>query len=681
MFFYKINKDKLIRFLILIFFALFVYGCIAKTDKYDVLSVWLPDNYKYNYLSFDESIHNNTDIDDNKHPFSLGESLSEWWRILNSSELNDIIDRGLANNSDMRIATLRIAQTQERLFVSKSGKLPEISLPARIEAKSPEFGLGTVPSNGKTNSVTTYEISLRSDWRPDIWGEQASLEDSALFQLWRSTFQRDEVQRNLVTSIVSNYLEYLSLNDRIRVARETETVLNEMLESLLKRLDLGDSTITEIEQQKTAVFSVSATIPVLEQQRLNIINRLSNLVGSVPGNLILLDNGVDSIVFPSVFPGIPSSFLLHRPDIKMVEAKLLSASADIDVARTRILPPIDLTAQLGYGSKHLSEIIQPQSLMWSAIANISATIFDNGKRSGEIKFAKNVQEEMVETYIRVIYDALREVEDAMNVIKFTRDRLEEQRIATDASRLAWDYSRDSYLAGAVDYFIVLDSQRTYHKNLDEWYKVIMERNRGLVSLFSSLGGGVPRGVAIPGEGMRPCPLTSKIDLTLTKDMQYGAVITDRVEKKEERNGVRHVQQDPYLSGQTLFTDQNMSSSLQDWEIAQPNRELVVPIIWTNKKFHQNEWLIEILGVYEHNSVDPAWRDLCTRFPKQTEKLFLVRHRQGLVEGRNEERASWYRLFLSKFSSFDEAEELCSLLRNNQIRCQPVLSSESDILRH
>lgn len=644
---------------------LLLAGCIAKRERYDVPLLSMPERYANAPLVGEaNTFMRDSASSQQTRSLALSRVLAKWWRLLNNPELDGLMDRVLANNLDLRIAALRIAQTEARLKVTAAPQLPEISVPAQAKFEAPEDGVGTIGPGGKVRSRSTYQISLRGDWRPDIWGEYASMVESAEFQLLRATFQRDDVQRTVVANVAAAYLEYLSLNDRLRVARETDKVLSEMLISVADRLEGGDATITEMEQQKAAVYAVRATIPVLEQQREVVTNRMAILAGTVPGDLKLSENGLDTVTFPTVIPGVPSSFLLHRPDVRVVEARLLAADADIDVARARVLPPLDLTAQIGYGSRYFSQVFQPYSLAWNFIANLSATIFDNGKRAGEVDFARAVHEEMVETYVRVIHDALREIEDALSAIRLMGNRLEAQQIATDSSRRAWYFSQESYVAGAEDYLVVLDTERTYHRNLDDWYTVRMERYRGLINLFSALGGGVPReGGAMPGDGDRPTPLRAEFDVSLTADLDY--------------HGVQKAGAKPGLpSSSQGGTERLLARNVELLHSTTPaSLERVAGVEWSAEGLDDKEeyWLVEMAGLYDRPAVNAAWRDLRTRFPALTENRTVFPRQQGRVEGTREERASWYRLFIAKFPEQAQAEEFCATLRSGQLRCQAISS--------
>lgn len=606
-------------------------GCAAKRPAYDVPPIPVPKQFKQATSMAAVIEPGGGSRESEAKAEALAESqLVEWWRSLANPELNALVDRAIANNTDLRIATLRIVQANARAEQALADELPVLTAPYQAKNEAPRGGIGSVREGGTVKSSHTYQLSLRADWRADLWGERRSLAESAEMQLWRATYQRDDTRRTLIANVVSLYVEYLSLNDRIRVARETETVLRGMLDSVRGRMEIGDATITDMEQQRAAVYSVQATIPGLELQRENAANSLAQLLGVTPTSLALSARGLDSVNFPRALPGVPSNLLLRRPDVRVVESRLLAADADIDVARTRLLPPLDLTAQVGYGSLVFSRLIQGHNIFWNAIANLSATIFDNGKRSREVDFARAFHEELVETYVRVLYTAIRETEDAISAIQHNGKRLDAQRSATDAARHAWELSMESYAAGAIDYLTLLDTQRTYHRNLDEFHRVNMERHKGLVALFGALGGGVPKGGVLPGDGRRPvAEADAKADAALAPD-QVG-----------EKTDIQ--QYDPHPAGDEEY------------------------------------WLAEVVGLQDRSGIAHVWRDLNKRFPDLMAGRMLQPRAQGYVANEQQIRTAWYRVFVASFPSSAAAETFCGQLMEQLQRCRPV-SSRSDAFR-
>lgn len=423
--------------------------------------------------------------------------------MLRNPELDRLVERALAGNQELRAAEQRWLQAQARAAQAGADRVPLVtgSVQRRRESAAGEVG-GSV-TGGHTPARDIGQVGLRADFRLDIWGERQAMFESADLQQWRARFLRDEVRRNVVANVVSAYLDYLSFEDRLRVATETDAAVSDMLSAIEVRLEKGDATLVEMEQQRAAVYAVKATIPTLELQRDEALNSLAVQLGVAPGEVQLSGKGLASLSFPSVLPGMPSALLLRRPDIRVVEARLLAAEADVDTARTRLLPPLDLSAQAGYGSQYMSRLFEPSTLFWNVLASLSVTLFDNGKRDNEVVYSKAVRQEMLETYARTIFSAMREVDDALNGIRLGGKRLAAQRQAADASRRAWDYSRESYRAGAIDHLLLLDTERNYHRNLDEQHVIDRARYRALVNLFSALGGGVTSAETLPGKGRRP----------------------------------------------------------------------------------------------------------------------------------------------------------------------------------
>lgn len=609
-------------------------GCATKRGHYDVPSVPVPARFKQ-AAAVRAELEPKPPIEGEATPVQtkseplVGTLLAEWWRILANQELDALVDRVIANNSDLRIASLRIVQAKARADQAVSDQWPTLGAQYQAKGEGPKNGIGTVPPSGKTDTLHTYQLGLRSDWRVDLWGERSALAESSRMQLLRATYQRDDTRRQLIASAVAFYVEYLSLNDRIRVARDTEVVLRSLLDSISKRVELGDATVIDLEQQRTSVYAVQATIPALELQREAIANALAQLLGVTPSSLALSDRSLDSLTFPDILPGVPAGLVLRRPDVRVVETRLLAADADIEVARARLLPQLDLTAQLGYGSFILSQLLQPHTVFWNLISSMSASIFDHGKRSNEVVFSEALREELVETYVNVIYAAVRETEDAIATIQMNGKRLEAQKAATDAARRAWEFSMESYDAGIGGNMTLIDTERTYHRTLDEYLRIRMERMRGVASLFSALGGGIPQADSAPPSAQP----------TLAQDDKDGL-------DNESRKTLEQ------LPGEFAPLDADQG---------------------------KDYWLVELAGLPDRHGIVHVWRDLRQRFPKLMQGRSMLQRLQGRVALDYRERASWYRLYVVRFDVAEDAHSFCGQLTKELQRCRVVSSLDQDFI--
>jgi multidrug efflux system outer membrane protein len=406
-----------------------------------------------------------------------------WWRQYGSDELNSLVERALSSNPDLKIAALRINQARIRADQAKAGKLPTLTAPMRT---------GFSNAGGVSDAQQSSQIALTGSWKWDVWGEQRGVIESADFQVWRTIHERENVQRLTLAGLVSSYIAYLAANDAIELAGQQDAIGRALLQTIERRAALGDATAEELEQQRAAIHQQAAALASLHRQREAVAIQIARLLGTVPGRLSLSNKGLDELRQPRVQAGLPSSLLLRRPDIRMMEARMRAADADIDVARARLLPPIELSAQAGFSGLTLAQLLQPQSLVLNTLASLAVTIFDGGRRAGNEAFARSYHEEMVETYGQTVLQAIREVEAALSSLQLAQDQLDAQKLAARSALNRFRIANEAFAAGAIELTALLDIKRAYQRSLDDLQRLKGDVLGAFVSLSMALGDGAER---------------------------------------------------------------------------------------------------------------------------------------------------------------------------------------------
>lgn len=623
--------------------ALTVSGCMMVRDSYDVPTVDLPSQFYNapNVLDGERlAAGHATDTQSKGYRIPLPQALPTWWQLFENPELNQLVDRALTRNPDLRVASLRVSQAEARYEQAFAAQIPTVTTPIRGQASAPKDGTGSVLPGRDVTSERTFSASIQVNQRLDIWGERKAASDAAKYRVWQALLTRDDTQKTTVSTLVGTYIDYLSFNDRLRIADQTQKTLTEMLRTVQDRMDRGDATVLDVNQQLAAVRAVQATIPALRLQAAQAAHRIAQLCGTTPSQLHLSDRGLDSIHLPMVLPGVPSSLLLRRSDVRAAEANLLAADADIDLARARILPSMDLSAEIGKASNYMVTWFQPESLLWSLVSSISATIFDSGARQQAVEQNKARYEELTETYISTLYTAARESEDALARLSFGAERQQLQQAATDAALEAVLQSRDSYRYGATAYQTLLDTERTLHTTQDQLYQVIRDRYRGAVDVFDALGGGVEIADRLPGQGKRPDD-----DL---KDKDSGQVV---------------LEQAPALPAPAPET-------LQTGDAAPLGADLTAPAA---PQAAAGPWRVILPAIYSQSGLTVAWRDLQNQFANSLQGLALYPTplqdgATALGDGSAALSRQWYRLSIGPFTDKETAQDLCKTLSKGGNRC-------------
>lgn len=407
-----------------------------------------------------------------------------WWRRYGSDELDRLVARALADNPELKIAALRTEQARIRADQAKGGSLPTLTLPMRT---------GATNAGGVADAQQSSQVALQGNWRLDVWGEQRGLIESAQLQIWRAIHERENIQRLVIARLVSAYIAYLGANDAIDIARQHEALARSILATIERRLSLGDATADEREQQRSALYLQQAAMPGLLRQRETLAIGIAGLLGTTPERLTLSDRGLDELLVPDIRAGLPAALLLRRPDIRMMEARLRAANADIAVARARMLPPVDLGAQAGLSGLTLAQMFQPQSFLINTLASLVVTIFDGGRRAGNQALAQSAYEEMTTVYGQTVLEAVREVEVALASVRAAGQQSAAQRQITRSALERFRIVSDAYGAGAVELTSLMDARRNYQRSLDELQRAKAERLAAFAVLAVALGEGAPMG--------------------------------------------------------------------------------------------------------------------------------------------------------------------------------------------
>lgn len=420
---------------------------------------------------------------------ALRHALTEWWRNFQNSELMALVEEAHAENHDLKIAVARIVQAQALAGVDSAALLPLVQLPVKVEREAPEGGY-TSPTSSFPDGWNLAELGLFVSYEVDLWGKNRSTAQAALATAQASVFDREVVMVTMTSDVVTTYLDYLQMQDRLRVAHENVRNMQRVLQIVQRRKAVGEGNELEIAQQRNALAQAEATIPPLAQRAEENRNKLAVLIGRPPQELRLKGKSLDELKIPSAMPGLPSDLLLRRPDIRKAEADLLSANANIGVARAKLLPSFSLTGQIGLGSRDLSAWLSPASAFYTVAANLAATIFDNGATANEIAYQQARWNELSAVYARSVLNALRDVENSLSNQRLSLEYEKASDEAVKLARQAHKLSQSAYEIGMTDYLRVLETERTLYRSEDQRVQARYSRLLAAMTLYKALGGGV-----------------------------------------------------------------------------------------------------------------------------------------------------------------------------------------------
>ena len=412
---------------------------------------------------------------------------ADWWQGFGSDKLNELIAEAQSSNDDLAAAIARVQEADAQARIAGAALLPSVDLGADATRQRAQVtGIGPATFN-------SFNPELTASYELDFWGKNRAARAAARATAIASHFDKETVALTVVSSVATSYLQALEFRDRLEVARQNLANGRKILHGLQLEQTAGIATGLDVAQQETAVALLDAAIPPLQQQFRQIVNALAVLIGKTPETVDIDSGTLNSLTSPQVAEGLPSQLLSRRPDVAESEEQLISANADITVARAALFPSIELTAGGGFASSALSTLFDPASRIWSVSAGLTQPIFHGGALRGQVAFSNARYAELLSAYHKTVISAFSNVESALIAAQQTQEQQARQQKAVDTARRAFQYAQTQMSAGTVNILTVLNTENALFSAQDELVQIQYLHLQSLVDLFTALGGGWQRG--------------------------------------------------------------------------------------------------------------------------------------------------------------------------------------------
>jgi NodT family efflux transporter outer membrane factor (OMF) lipoprotein len=424
---------------------------------------------------------------------------ADWWHGFGSEKLDELIAEAQRSNDDLAVAIARVQEADAQARIAGAPLLPSLDFTAdATRQRGPISGAGAGAGAGAgvgagRATFNTFNPALAASYELDFWGKNRALRASARATAIASHYDKETVALTVVSSVATSYFQALEFRDRLDVARQNLVNGQKVLRGLQLQQTAGIATALDVAQQETTVALLDAAIPPLQEQFRQIVNALAVLIGKTPESIDVDTGTLISLKSPLVAPGLPSQLLSRRPDVAESEQQLISANADITVARAALFPSIQLTAGGGYESSALSSLINPASSIWALSAGLTQPIFHGGALRGQVVFSNAHYAELLSTYHKTVISAFSNVENALVAARQTKEQQIRQQKAVDTARRAFQYAQTQMSAGTVNILNVLNTENALFSAQDELVQVQYLHLQSLVDLFTALGGGWQQG--------------------------------------------------------------------------------------------------------------------------------------------------------------------------------------------
>lgn len=418
---------------------------------------------------------------------SLNPDLRQWWQVFGDPVLDRLIAEADTNNSDLKIAGLRVMEARAQLGIAQSGRYPQLQ---QASADSLYFNRRQSGGNNPQDShFWQHSAGFDIGWELDFWGRFSRAIESADASYFAAQANYEDVLVLLRAQLADTYFSLRTTEARLRVARENAKQQKRNFEITEKLFNSGQQAELDLQQARTQYLGTLSTIPSFEDQLLRTRNALAVLIGQPPGALPqLIDNeGLIPLVDRAVLQDVPANLLLRRPDVRAAELNVAAQSALIGVAESDFYPSLTLLGSIVWSADTLNgtsrslDLIGGPSLRWN--------LFDHGQISNNVRVQDARLQQLIEAYRDKVRQAAREADDAANGLIKSLERESILREAEVAAKRSLVLASAQYREGYSDFQRVLDAQRALLEQQDNYLVSRSNAVSNVIALYKALGGG------------------------------------------------------------------------------------------------------------------------------------------------------------------------------------------------
>lgn len=407
-----------------------------------------------------------------------------WASIFPDPDLQALIRTALAQNYDLQVAAARILQAQSQVTIAGSLALPSVD--GSVDAPYNTYTGSERPS---PDSIFEPRAGFGVAWELDFWGRFRRGTEAAQADLLSAEEARYAVMATLVAQVGQAYLSLRGLDLTLEISKRTVASREQSLDLVNARLEGGVAGILEVRQAETLLYTATKAIPEVERQIEQTENFINILLGEGPGPIKRGLPFEQQIAAPALPPGLPTELLTRRPDIRQAEQQLVSANAQIGVAKALLYPQVTLSGFAGGGSSTISGTSIGPYGVFSLLPAITLPIFNAGRLQANVEFNEARAQEAALLYQQTLRQAFREVSDALVDIRKRQEFRQQQELLVGALSDASQVAKLRYEGGVSSYLEVLDTERQYFEAEIQLVQAKRDESSSVIQLYKALGGG------------------------------------------------------------------------------------------------------------------------------------------------------------------------------------------------
>jgi NodT family efflux transporter outer membrane factor (OMF) lipoprotein len=411
----------------------------------------------------------------------------KWWEIFNDPALNSLEEQVGVSNQNLLAAEAQYRVAKAAVRVARSALSPTVTSSPSVTGSeaSNRVGSSRTPATGP---IGTYNLPVDATYTADIWGSLHRAVSSSADLAQAANAQLENARLLYQTELAADYFQLHGLDGDAKLLDETVNSYKEYLTLTRNRFEGGIASDSDVAQAETQLYTTQAQLTDLGVARAQFEHAIAILIGKAPAELTIPPVSLTSAP-PAIPVGVPSALLERRPDIAQNERQVAAANEQIGIAKAAFYPTLTLAASVGLQSTSFINWLTFPSRFWSIGPQLAQTLFDAGKRRGQLASAEAQYDATAANYRQTVLTAFQQVEDNLSALRILESEAAILDQAVKSAQRSLMVSTEQYKGGTVNYLQVITTQTIAVEDERSAVDLLTRRMTATVQLIQALGGG------------------------------------------------------------------------------------------------------------------------------------------------------------------------------------------------
>ena len=445
-----------------------------------------------------------------------------WAGAIGGAPLQDLVNEALAGNPGLQAAGARVNAARAMSEAAGAASKPTVGAGfSNTYQRFTEHGLVPPPYAGEYYSDS--ELALNFSYDFDFWGKHSAELRTAVSDEKAAQAEQYSARLMLSTAIVRSWIQLGRQYEQLDLVERQQKIRSEVDRLTRLRIDAGLDTQTD--KQQTVLQSAALRNEQAQwQEAIGLTrNQLAALLGKGPDRGLSIARPVlpqDEVI--NLPDNLPLDLLGRRPDIVAARWRVEAAQGGIDNAKSQFYPNVNLSAFVGASSLGLDLLLKSGSRVAGFGPAISMPVFEGGRLRAQLKGRVAAYDGAIASYNQTLTDALHDVADQMQSLRYAKMQIENQRVATKAAEENFKLAQQRERVGTVNMLAVLANESAWLSQRKLELDTEARRADLRVSLIKAMGGGFDaqaQGLATPAPAPAAAPAntekTSSLNLKKT----------------------------------------------------------------------------------------------------------------------------------------------------------------------